>query len=314
MEYMLAGLPVVSTPSIGGRDVYFDHEICTICDPDPASVWEAVRNMKVRNIPREFVRARALAKIEPERRRFLSLIDDLSERLGGKRRYRDGVWPFGEEYREHLEDFEKGGGAPGPNDRHSSPADVEKLLAKTDGVQMQPEEVLAIARAIKSRPGCALLVFGCGNDSGLWENLNQGGTTAFIENDPIWAESAQAKLGCAKVYLTKYGTRLSEWVSLLNAASRLDLELPDEVRSRQWDVILVDGPPGHDNFEAYGGQETPGRMKSIFEASRLVAPGGAVFVHDCERPAEQQYAAKYLGSHRLFVSVKGRALLQGYLF
>jgi glycosyltransferase involved in cell wall biosynthesis len=24
MEYMLAGLPIVSTPSIGGREVYFD--------------------------------------------------------------------------------------------------------------------------------------------------------------------------------------------------------------------------------------------------------------------------------------------------
>jgi uncharacterized protein (TIGR01627 family) len=323
MEYMLAGLPVVSTPSIGGRDVYFDHEICTICDPHPDSVWEAVRNMRARNIPREYVRDRALAKIEPERRRFLSLVDDLSERLGGKRRYQDGGWPFGESstlvtwkaYREHLEDFEKGRGAPPQrNDRHPSFADVEKLLDKTEGVQLQREEVLAIVRAIKSRPGCALLVFGCGNDSALWEDVNQGGTTAFIEDDPVWAESAKAKLKCARVYLTEYGTRLSEWISLMNATNRLDLDLPKDVMSRRWDVILVDGPPGHDNFEQFAGREAPGRMKSIFAASKLVAPGGAVFVHDCDRPVEQQYANKYLGSHRLFVSVKGRSLLQGYAF
>jgi len=77
---------------------------------------------------------------------------------------------------------------------------------------------------------------------------------------------------------------------------------------------VVDGPAGYDNCEEYTGREAPGRMKSIYMASKLVAQGGAVFVHDCERLAEQQYAERYLGSHRLFVSVKGRALLQGYAF
>ena len=55
-------------------------------------------------------------------------------------------------------------------------------------------------------------------------------------------------------------------------------------------------------------------MKSIYMASELVAPGGAVFVHDCDRVVEQQYAYRYLGSHRIFTSVKGRALLQGFAF
>ena len=35
MEYMLAGLPIVSTPSTGGREVYFDHEFCTISRASP---------------------------------------------------------------------------------------------------------------------------------------------------------------------------------------------------------------------------------------------------------------------------------------
>ena len=42
MEYMLAGLPIVSTPSTGGREVFFDHEFCTICEPHPNSVRDAV--------------------------------------------------------------------------------------------------------------------------------------------------------------------------------------------------------------------------------------------------------------------------------
>ena len=34
IEYLLAGLPVVSTPSLGGRDHYFDDEYCLIAPPD----------------------------------------------------------------------------------------------------------------------------------------------------------------------------------------------------------------------------------------------------------------------------------------
>ena len=323
MEYMLAGLPIVSTPSIGGREVYFDHEFCTICEPKPVAVWEAVQRLIERNIPRDYIRNRTLAKIEPERRRFLSLIDDLSERLGGKRQYQDGAWPFGnksslvtwKKYREHLDIFEKGRGvtAQGENEQPLQ-VNIESLLSKTPGVQLQPAEVLPIVRAIRSRPSCSLLVFGCGNDSRLWEDVNSGGTTAFIEDDPAWAENTQTRLKGARVYRSEYGTRLSEWVSLLNGGDNLKLDLPEEVTSRLWDVIVVDGPAGHDNHEKYTGQEAPGRMKSIYMASRLVAPGGAVFVHDCDRLVEQQYANRYLGSHRLFVSVKGRALLQGYAF
>ena len=109
---------------------------------------------------------------------------------------------------------------------------------------MQPEEVFAIVRAIRSRPGGSLLVFGCGNDLPLWEEVNCGGTTAFIEDDPTWAANTRAGLKRAKVYLTEYGTILSEWVSLLNAEHGLKLDLPEEVTSREWDVIVVDGPLG----------------------------------------------------------------------
>jgi 23S rRNA G2069 N7-methylase RlmK/C1962 C5-methylase RlmI len=86
------------------------------------------------------------------------------------------------------------------------------------------------------------------------------------------------------------------------------------VSSRRWDVIVIDGPAGHDNHEKYTGREAPGRMKSIYMASKLVAPGGFVFVHDCDRLVEQQYAARYLGNERAFVSVKGHAILHGYAF
>jgi glycosyltransferase involved in cell wall biosynthesis len=114
MEYLLAGLPVVSTPSRGGRDVFFDPEYCIVCDPDPAAVRDAVATLRKRAIPREVVRARTLAKIQPERQRFLALVDNLTAELGGNRRYRDGAWPFGDQsgvpwrpFREHLAEIAK---------------------------------------------------------------------------------------------------------------------------------------------------------------------------------------------------------------
>jgi uncharacterized protein (TIGR01627 family) len=307
MEYLLAGLPVVSTPSKGGRDVFFDPEYCIVCDPDPAAVRDAVAALRARNIPREIIRARTLAKIQPLRARFLAMIDDLREELGGERQYCDGAWPFGDEsgvtwrpFKEHLAAFAE----------RSRAGLGEELGLGTDtlaGVQLEAEELRPIATAIRTRPGCALLVFGCGRDSPFWEKLNHGGTTAFLENDPKWAAMARAALATATVYSVQYGTRLTEWRRLLDSPSELVMELPAEVSSRHWDVILVDGPTGHKDT-------APGRMKSIYAASRLVASGGRVFVHDCERPAEQAFVSRYLGDDRLFIEAKGRATLRGYAF
>ncbi len=52
MEYLLAGLGVVSTHSTGGRDVYFDPDYCITCDPTPEAVRDAVAELRARNIPR----------------------------------------------------------------------------------------------------------------------------------------------------------------------------------------------------------------------------------------------------------------------
>jgi hypothetical protein len=314
-------LPVVSTPSSGGREVFFDHEYCMICDPNPAAVRDAVEALKVRNIPRDHIRVTTLEKILPERRRFLSLVDDLTERLGGQRRY-DGVsWPFSrsellvwKNYRDHLLDFEHTRKASTTESDRRSYADVQHLLAKTNGIQMQFPELWAIIQAIRSRPGCSLLVFGCGNDSTLWEQVNGGGITAFIEDDPLWAGKVRGQLKHASVFLVDYDTKKSEWISLLHFPDRLELDLPKEVTSKRWDVIIVDGPAGHDNHQKYTGREAPGRMKSIYMASKLVAPGGMVFVHDCERLVEQQYVARYLAGGRMLVNTRGHALLQGYAF
>lgn len=93
IEYLLAGLPVVSTPSVGGRDVYFDDAWCIIAEPDPRQVRDAVAALKARAVPREAVARGTLAKIDRERRRLLDLVDDLRERAGHARRNLPD-WPW----------------------------------------------------------------------------------------------------------------------------------------------------------------------------------------------------------------------------
>jgi len=59
-EYLLAGLPIVTTASAGGRDVYHDAEYCWTVPADPAAVADAVDHLKARNIPRRYIRERTL--------------------------------------------------------------------------------------------------------------------------------------------------------------------------------------------------------------------------------------------------------------
>jgi uncharacterized protein (TIGR01627 family) len=308
MEYMLAGLPVVSTPSTGGRDVFFDRDYCIICEPAAKAVREAVEELNARNIPPDLIRQRTLAKIEPERRRFLQVLDDMVVQLGGKPGPKR-PWPFAavsgivtwSEYEDHLSDFEGQIFDQARFDR------AEAWMSELRDVQLQPAELRPIVRAIIARPKCSLLIFGAGNDAAFWERVNGEGVTAFVESDPTWRKRAQATLGKAQVHLVQYDTKVSQWASLLNAPDKLQLDLAEEVSGRRWDVILVDGPPGYDDTQ-------PGRMRSIYTAARLVAPGGSVFVHDCDRPVEREYAARYLGDERLYIQASGRSLLNGYAF
>ena len=93
MEYMLAGLSVVSTASSGGRDTYFDDEFCILCAPDRAAVRAAVEELKARQIPRDYIRQRTLARVHKHRARFLQLVEDLQRQLGGPPLSFEG-WPF----------------------------------------------------------------------------------------------------------------------------------------------------------------------------------------------------------------------------
>jgi hypothetical protein len=76
-EYMLSGLPVVSTPSSGGRDVFLDPEISRIVPPRAPAVAAAVAELIARKIPPREVRLRTLVRIREQRQDFIRLIDSI---------------------------------------------------------------------------------------------------------------------------------------------------------------------------------------------------------------------------------------------
>jgi len=69
VEYMLCGLPVVSTKSIGGRDVFFDDKYVKIVDDNPEAVAKGVIEMIDRDIDPYYIRDKTIKKMKEERER-----------------------------------------------------------------------------------------------------------------------------------------------------------------------------------------------------------------------------------------------------
>jgi glycosyltransferase involved in cell wall biosynthesis len=82
IEYLLCGLPVVSTRSIGGREVFFDGECARIVDDTPEAVLCGVEELIQTDISAVSVRERTLERIKPHRERFCNLIQAIYRREG----------------------------------------------------------------------------------------------------------------------------------------------------------------------------------------------------------------------------------------
>jgi glycosyltransferase involved in cell wall biosynthesis len=85
-EYLLCGIPVVSTPSKGGRDEFFTPRNSIIVPPDPQQVAQAVQQWK--NCPPDptEIRAEVLSKINSLRLEYCKYIANLINRGGGGRK------------------------------------------------------------------------------------------------------------------------------------------------------------------------------------------------------------------------------------
>ena len=71
VECLLAVLPIVSVPSIGGRELLFSPDTALIVEPTPEGVRVGVEAMLVRGLGRDEVRRATLGRVREERQRFL---------------------------------------------------------------------------------------------------------------------------------------------------------------------------------------------------------------------------------------------------
>ena len=82
-EYLLCGIPVVSTPSKGGRDEFFSPQNSSIVPPDADLVARAVGQWKTNPPDPAEIRAGVLRKIDSLRLEYCAYIADLIARGGG---------------------------------------------------------------------------------------------------------------------------------------------------------------------------------------------------------------------------------------
>jgi len=80
-EYLLCGLPVVSTPSIGGRDVWFDDYNSIIVEPTPEAVKAAVERLVAEPRDPQRIRQDTLARMQRFRQ---TLVDYVNDNIAGR--------------------------------------------------------------------------------------------------------------------------------------------------------------------------------------------------------------------------------------
>ncbi|MFI5217266.1 MAG: hypothetical protein ACHQ3O_12055 [Candidatus Limnocylindria bacterium] len=92
-QYLLAGLPVVSTPSEGGRDEFYHSDYARIVDPTPRAVAEGVSEMRRCKVSPDEIRARTLATVREQRQQLFQCVDDIYASQGFDRKF-ETEWPF----------------------------------------------------------------------------------------------------------------------------------------------------------------------------------------------------------------------------
>ncbi|MEO5991477.1 MAG: hypothetical protein ABIP68_07560 [Ferruginibacter sp.] len=77
VEYLLAGIPVVTTKSKGGRDLYFNKDFVTNVKADSTEIKKAVDEIITKKINPEDIRSKTLKVMVSHRLKFYNLVNEL---------------------------------------------------------------------------------------------------------------------------------------------------------------------------------------------------------------------------------------------
>lgn len=81
-EYLLCGIPVVSTPSTGGRDVWYNDYNSIVCEPESGAVAAAVDEFVTRPRDPRIIRQMHVEQAKLHRQRFVAALADIFEQTG----------------------------------------------------------------------------------------------------------------------------------------------------------------------------------------------------------------------------------------
>ena len=177
---------------------------------------------------------------------------------------------------------------------------IEEMKKQKRGL-MSKKQYQVVAKEMAKTVPCNLLVFGLGHDSYLWNLLNEGGKTIFLEDDEDWIKEISDD--SLEVFTVNYTTLVRDWKSINFDESKLRLDLPEEVTSEEWDFIIVDAPLGHSPPRPFKG---PGRMSTIYNGYKLLKDNGICVVDDMGREVERKYAYHYFGKDNLIKIINGK--------
>lgn len=160
---------------------------------------------------------------------------------------------------------------------------------------MSEAQYISVANEINKVQPCNLLIFGLGEDSHLWRDINKDGQTFFLEDDDDWIAKFSNKN--LNIYSVSYTTKAEDHKSINFNTDKLKMDLPEKIKSIPWDIIFVDGPLGHNPPRPYKG---PGRMQSIYAAHCLLKVGGICIFDDMGRLIESEYSNHFFGSDNMY--------------
>jgi hypothetical protein len=77
----------VTTPSRGGRDVFFDPGFVLTVPPDPTAIRDAVRDLAGRRLDGNLIRDATLARCVAHRRTLIGLVQSILDAEGASRSF-----------------------------------------------------------------------------------------------------------------------------------------------------------------------------------------------------------------------------------
>lgn len=138
---------------------------------------------------------------------------------------------------------------------------------------------------------CNILVFGLGKDSAIWKNANKDGYTLFVEDSRKWVKKVCGdSIDKWNVLIYKYPTNVKSSLRKFNENVKFveEVEIPEEIKNRNWDLIIIDAPNGGNS------KKSPGRSIPIAWTARIVTDNTLVIVDDYRRPLEKKYSQHFL--------------------